>query len=118
MESFAVKEPKRLVIPRSSSFTDVLRRLPLDGVPTRPRVDRRTGGREGEYHVGHSLLRSGAGPRTGRGHCGWLGEVILILPEAMSCLMVSSSRFTSDGTLLSNSWNGARPVPPLLRSPT
>src|SRR3954453_1829490 len=54
MESFAVKEPKRLVTPRSSSPTDALRSLPLDGVPTRPRVDRRTGGREGEYHVGHS----------------------------------------------------------------
>src|SRR3954453_13454025 len=67
MESFAVKEPKRLVTPRSSSPTDALRSLPLDGVPTRPRVDRRTGGSEGEYHVGHSPspLRDRSADRPG-----------------------------------------------------
>src|SRR3954452_21882976 len=35
MESFAVSEPKRLVIPRSSSFTDALRMVPLDTVARR-----------------------------------------------------------------------------------
>src|SRR3954449_13087299 len=35
MESLAVSEPKRLVIPRSSSFTDALRMVPLDTVARR-----------------------------------------------------------------------------------
>src|SRR3954453_22482677 len=35
MESLAVSEPKRLVIPRSSSFTDALRMVSLDTVARR-----------------------------------------------------------------------------------
>ena len=45
-------------------------------------------------------------------------DSIVILPLMMSALSASSSDFSSAGTLESNSWNGARPVPSFSRVPT
>jgi hypothetical protein len=44
--------------------------------------------------------------------------VILIFPEMMSFLIESSSLLRELGTLESNWWNGASPVPPFARVPT
>ena len=112
IESLATSEPNRFVMPRSSSFT---RPPPVCG--------HHTGAQRGSTGVRCSPAGAVVPPSSvidpvrGQGHLGWLGEVILIVPETMPALILASSAFVLAGTLESKLWNGARPVPPLSRVP-
>ena len=106
--SLATSVPKRLVMPRSSSFTgDLL----VDGTVGRPADGARRSGERRSPSRG--VPRCSAAGRLS--YLGWLGEVTLIVPLMMSALTLSSSALRSAGTLLSKSWYGARPMPLFFR---
>src|SRR3954452_20294998 len=125
MWSLATSEPKRLVMPRSSSFTtDLLPRLtPLVRASVRIRDDHRNGLPEASRYARGRERRS-ALPLPPAGRCsrrqlvfGCAFDLILILPFVMSELTCCSSLLVSEDTFESKLWNGARPVPSFCRVP-